>query len=143
MGYTIRFFTTSPLSTLVPLQAQMTQADFDVQPVGTNQLDIFYDPDRAPITADLTDSTKSTTRDEIAGFIEAVSQEEGPGRERVLGVLSRSQSLVTIGVPDDLGRNGNDVLSLVLEIVASLGDGLFQVDGEGFYAEGELIFELH
>lgn len=142
MGYTIRYFTTSPLGSLVPLQAQMIQAEFEVHPAGTNQLDIFYHPDRGPFTVDLTDSTHLATQREIASFIEAVTERGGSKRDTVLSVLVQTRALVVIGVPDDLHEVNADALSITLEIIANLGDGLFHVQGEGFYAGNDLIFEL-
>ncbi len=142
MGYTIRYFTTSPLGSLIPVQAQMIQAEFEVHPAGTNQLDIFYHPDRGPLTVDLTDSTQATTQREIAQFIEAVTERGGPERDTVLSVLVQTQALVAIGVPDGLQEVNADALPIVLEIIANLGDGLFHVQGEGFYAGNNLIFEL-
>lgn len=135
--YTIRFFTVSPLFSIIPLQAQMIQQGFRVQPGGTNRLDIAYTAERTPFIAELTDSTSDTTKDEVAEFIEAVQAVDDPGRETVLNLLTQTKAIIAVGVPTDFA--GGDVLDRILDIVAEMGDGLFHVEGEGFYQNGELI----
>lgn len=142
MSYHIRLFTTSPLSTLVPIQAQMLQAGYQVKPAGTNQLDIVYAAQRQPLTVDLTDSTDATTREEIKNFLDAVSRlPHNPSQELVLDVLARAQAVVAIGVPDDFDQQ-SPALRDVIDLVADAAEGLFQVDGEGFYDGDELILKL-
>ena len=143
MGYYVRLFTTSLLGTLVPLQAQMLQQNYHVKPVGTNQLDIHYDANRSPLTADLTHSGNDTTRKEIEHFIERVaSLKNEPDQNLVLDVLARTQSLIAIGVPEDYDHE-NDTLTRLVDIVANFAEGLFQVDGEGFYDGSNLILRLN
>ena len=142
MTYYVRLFTTSLLGSLVPLQAQMIQQGYHVKPVGTNQLDIVYRSDRHPLTADLTDSNNQTTRDDIAHFLDQVSRlTDEPDQDLVLDVLARTRSLIAVGVPDDY-ESDDEALSDVLDIVANFSEGLFQVDGEGFYDGGRLILRL-
>lgn len=142
MSYYIRLFTTSPLSTLIPLQAQMIQRGYQVKPAGTNQLDVFYAPGHKPLTIDLTDSTSPTTQAEIANFIDAVSLlPQSAAQWQVLDVLARTIAVVAVGVPDDYDYQSG-TLDIMAEIIANAGDGLFQADGEGFYEQGELILEL-
>lgn len=143
MGYAIRLFCTVPFSTLVPLQAQMIQRGFQVQPVGTNQLDIFYDRNQPPITADLMDATLSETGQQIADFLEAVSDlDDSSEKTLVLDVLARTQALVIIGVSGDGSDAFNAALDNILDVVGNSAEGLFQVDGEGFYEGGSLILPL-
>ncbi len=143
MGYAIRLFCIVPLSTLVPLQAQMIQRGFRVQPVGTNQLDIFFDPNQPPITADLLDVTQSETGQQIADFLEAVSKlDDSPEKNRVLDVLSRTQALVIVGITEDRSDAFPAALDNILDVVSNSAEGLFQVDGEGFYEHGSLILPL-
>ena len=142
MSYYIRLFTTSPLSTLIPLQAQMIQRGYQVNPVGTNQLEVFYDPACQPLRVELTDSTNTTTQQEIAAVLDAVSQLPGdPNQHRVLDVLARTLAVVAVGVPDDYHYDSG-VLDDLTGIIANAGDGLFQADGDGFYDQGQLILEL-
>lgn len=142
MGYYIRLFTDTPLSTLVPVQAQMIQRGYQVQPAGTNQLDIRYNAGRDAITIDLTDSAHQTTRNTIAGFLDAIARlPRSPEQQDVLDYLPRTQAVVTVGVPDDYDTSSG-ALDEVGDIVANAADGLFQVDGEGFYDGSNLILAL-
>jgi hypothetical protein len=142
MGYYIRLFTDTPLSTLVPVQAQMIQRGYQVQPAGTNQLDIRYAPGRDPLTIDLTDSGHQTTRNTIAGFLDALARlPSSPEQQEVLNFLPRTQAVVTVGVPDDYDHSSG-ALDEIGDIVANAAAGLFQVDGEGFYDGSNLILAL-
>jgi hypothetical protein len=142
MGYLIRLLTTSPLSSLVPVQAQLFQRGYRVTPAGTNQLDVWYDANFSPLTVELTDSNHATTRQEIMQFIEWVSRQSGePAQGQVLDVLARTQAVLAIGVPDDYD-NTNDALNEIIDIVANAAEGLFQVDGEGFYDGNQLILPM-
>jgi len=142
MAYYIRLFTTSPLSTLIPLQAQMIQQGYQVAPAGTNKIDVFYATNNAPLAIDLTDSTNQTTRQEIMRFIDVVAALPRQSTQgQVLDVLARALAVVAVGVPDDYDPQSG-ALDAVIDIMASSGAGLFQVDGEGFYEDGQLILEL-
>lgn len=143
MGYLIRFFTTSPLMSMIPIQAQMYQAGFEVQPAGTNALDIYYAPNHPPLTADLAESTKDDAKADIMAFIEAVSEySDHPAQNTVLNVLSRTQAIIAIGIPDNFPEGQQESLNDLLALVADMAVGLFHVEGEGFYDGPELIFEL-
>lgn len=142
MSYGIRFFTTVPLSTLIPLQAQMIQRGFQVNPVGTNQLDIYYARDRQQIQVDLTDSTQDSTRTELTDFLHRVGQlASSEVQGFVLDTLSRTQALVLIVVPDDYDDD-HDALNHVIDIVTNSAEGIFHVGGEGFYEGDSFILEL-
>lgn len=140
IDYTIRFFTLSPLSSLIPLQAQMMQEGYQVQLKGITLLAVRANDSRAIFTIKLTDSTQPTTQNEIADFIAAVTETQAIERDTVLSLLSQTQSIVTIGIPPDLPTN--TTLDLIIEIVEELGEGLFHVEGEGFYMDGQLIVEI-
>ena len=143
MGYLIRFFTTSPLMSMIPIQAQMYQAGFEVQPAGTNALDIYYDPNYPPLTADLAESTKEDAKADIMAFIEAVTDySDHPAQRKVLNVLSRTQAIIAIGIPNDFPDSHQGSLNELLALVADMAEGLFHVEGEGFYDGANLIFEL-
>ena len=142
MAYYIRLFTDTPLSTLVPVQAQMIQRGYQVQPAGTNQLDIRYDAGRDPISVDLTDSTHQITREAVAEFLDAVARlPSSPEQQDVLNFLPRTQAVVLVGVPNDYDT-ASGALDEVGDIVANAAPGLFQVDGEGFYDGSNLILAL-
>ncbi|HLA44395.1 MAG TPA: hypothetical protein VJZ27_13210 [Aggregatilineales bacterium] len=142
MGYYIRFFTTQPLGTLVPVHAQMHQRGYQVNPAGTNQLDVIYDSKREPVQIDMSDSTSPTTREDVRAFIDVVSRVSGePEQARVLDVLARTQAVIAVGVPDDYDEQSGTVFD-VIEIIANAAVGLFQVDGEGFYDGAQLILRL-
>ncbi|MFP4321342.1 MAG: hypothetical protein ACLFTK_02715 [Anaerolineales bacterium] len=142
MGYTIRLFTKAPLGSLVPLQAQMIQRGYHVQPAGTNQMDIFYTQEAAPLVVDLVDAGQDITRREIQTFLQRVSAlGNEPDQGLVLDVLTRTQAIIMIGVPDDYD-NAAPALDDTLDIVSNAAEGLFQVDGEGFYDGNRLILPL-
>ncbi len=142
MGYTIRLFTQAPLGTLVPVQEPMIQRGYHVQPVGTNQIDIFYADGRGPLSVDLVDSGQEVTRRQIQTFLQRVSAlSNEPDQGLVLDVLTRAQAIVMIGVPDDYDPAA-PALDDTLDIVSNAAEGLFQVDGEGFYDGPRLILPL-
>ena len=138
--YYIRFFTISPLFSIIPLQAQMAQQGFYVEPAATNQLLINYADGREPFAVELTDSSSETTQQEVADFIDAVREANQPGRDTVLNVLTQTKAIIAIGVPVDYEEG--PVLDQIIDIVAAMGDGLFHVEDEGFYRDGALILEL-
>ena len=143
MGYFIRLFATVPLSSLIPIQAQMLQRGFQVQPAGTNQLDIIFDANSPPLTVDLTDSNMQKTRDEIRSFLAEVSRvPDDSNKQKVLDVLARTQAVVFVGIPDELTDEFSDTLDNVLDGVANSADGLFHIDGEGFYEGSTLILPV-
>lgn len=143
MGYLIRFFTTSPLMSMIPIQAQMYQAGFMVKPAGTNALDIYYDNNFSPLTADLAEALKEDAKSDIAAFIEAVSEySDHPAQNMILNTLTHTQAIIAIGIPDDFPDSHQDSLNDLLMLVADLAEGLFHVESEGFYDGAELIFEL-
>ncbi len=143
MGYAIRLFCTVPLSSLIPLQAQLLQRGFQVQPVGTNQLDIIFDREKMPLTVDLIEAHQQETQLQIADFLEDVSKlSDSPAQRKVIEVLAHTQSLVIIGVEEDGSDAFKRTLDYVLDVVSHAADGLFQVDGEGFYEGGNLLLPL-
>ena len=144
MSYFIRLFTPQLVPTLVPVQAQLIRHGFQVKPVATNQLDIFYHPHHPPFAIDLTDSNSPTTRQDIMGFIEAVSRLniDPPNQTLVLDVLARTRALLAVGVPDGFSRQFDAALDILLEYVGDVAEGLFQVDGQGFYDGDTLILRL-
>jgi hypothetical protein len=143
MGYYIRLFATDPLDSLVLLHTQVQQKGLPTSPVGRNQLDIRFHAQRPPISADLTDSRMLTTRQQVLSFIEEVSRlRHEPDQHLVLNVLARTQALVTVGVPDGLTAEFAWALDCVLTGVSRLAEGLFQVDGAGFYDGPTLILRI-
>jgi hypothetical protein len=142
MSYLIRLFATSSVSSLVPVQNALIQMGYQVQPAGTNQLDVYYDSNRSSLSVDLTHSTDPATLEDIMDFIERVAQATGePEQSRVLDNLARAQSVVAIGVPDDYDNNAA-ALNDTIDVVVQSADGLFQVDGDGFYDGSQLILPL-
>lgn len=141
MGYYIRFFTISPVSSIVPLQAQLFQEGYNVRPRGTNVIAVEYAVDHRPFVVELTDSTSDITKQEIADFIDAVTNAEGGERDTVLNLLTQTRSLIALEAPDDY-REDDDVLDLLIDMITNMGDGLFHVEDEGFYKNGELIVRL-
>lgn len=142
MGYVIRLFSTSPLSTLIPLQAQMIQRGFQAQPVGTNQLDIFYEPQSNPLVVDLTDSTDAKTKQDLTDYLDAITQlSPSDAQGHILTVLSGTQALVLIGVPDDYD-DSSGTLNHIIEIISESADGVFHVEGDGFYEGDTFLLEF-
>lgn len=142
MRYTIRLFTTSPLSTLIPLQAQMLQAGYRVQPIGMNQIAVQYQANLQPLQVALTDSTDQVTHRTIRQFIEYVGELAGSADQAlVLDVLARAQAVVSLHVPADYDHQ-DETLNAIVDLIAESAEGLFQVDGEGFYDGNELILRM-
>lgn len=144
MSYFIRLFTPEKIPTLVPVQAQLMRYGFQVRPIATNQVDIFYHPAQPPFAIDLTDSNSPTTRQDIMAFIQAVSRLDAdpPTQTLVLDVLARTRALLAVGVPDGFSRQFDAALDLLLEHISDVAEGLFQVDGQGFYDGDTLILKL-
>lgn len=138
--YYIRFFSQSPINSLIALHTHGAPYGLKLQPISTNQIKVFYEGGLRPFHITLTDSNNDTTRKEIVEFIEAVNQIDDQVRDHILHVLTHTQAIVAIHVDDDY--NGASALDLLLEIVAGLGSGMFHVEGEGFYENGNLIARL-
>lgn len=143
MGHVIRLFCTVPIRSVVLFQSQLFLRGFQAQPVGTNQLDILYDPTKPPITVDLITANQAETQQQIAEFLEAVSKvEESPTQKQIIDVLARTQSLIFIGAEDDGSDIFNHALNTILDVFGSNAEGLFHIDGEGFYEGNNLILRL-
>lgn len=139
---TIRLFTTHSITSLVSFQAQLLSAGFTVNPVGTNQLDVFYRDDASPFTVDLSTANQSITRETISSFIEAIAQLPASNEQAyVLDTLSRTQSLIIIGEPEDYDEADAHTQNAILDGIAALAEGMFQIDAVGFYLGSSLILE--
>jgi hypothetical protein len=64
-----------------------------------------------------------------------------PEQAMVLNVLSRTLALVAVRVPEDYDQYDN-TLRDVIDIIGESAEGLFQVDGEGFYDGSDLILKM-
>ncbi len=145
MGYAIRFFMMSSVDSLIPILNTMHRAGFRVKVVGREAFDFYYDPYYDPLTAGLLKAIHPATQSEVAVFIEIVSlRPPYPGQRAVLNTLSRTHTMIAVGVPDDFTQFGDaQLLALLMESVTKLGDGLIQIDGQGFFAGQQLIYPLH
>lgn len=142
MAYYVRLFATSPLKSLLPIQAHILEAGYAVKPLNTRRLNVEYHQGHDPLTLDLTDSNHYITREEILSFLELVSRlAANPERYLVLNALARTQALVAIGVADDYDEDAAALDTLVTSVAYS-AEGLFQVDGQGFYDGHELILKV-
>lgn len=145
MGYAMRYFTVTSVVSLVPALEKVVRAGMKVRLVGTEAYDIYYEPAAHPLATGMSKSCSPAAQSEVAVFIELVSQRPPlAGKRDVLHTLSCTQAIVAIGVPDDFSLHGDDeTLSFVTESVADLGQGMFQIDGQGFFVGKHLVFQLH
>jgi hypothetical protein len=134
---TIRFFSLSPMNSIVALQSELTGLGYLIRPVGTNALDILAVADAVPMRLMLASAQSELARQDIALFIEAIDP-SASGALAVLNALTKTQTMIKLLAPDSVDQN---VIVDVLDVCAALGQGLVQVDGEGFYEDGVLIFE--
>jgi hypothetical protein len=140
MSYAIRLFATVPFRTLNAVQAHLLRQGLTVTPVGTNQLDISLGATLA-LTLDLIDATNPTTQQDVIAFIDRVSRlPDSEFKEFVLSTLAHTQAIAVIGVPEHLRDADQDILNRVIDAVAA--DGLFHVEGEGFYNGSTLILRI-
>lgn len=145
MGYAIRFFMITSIDSLMPILNTMYRAGFRVKVVGHEAFDFYYDPIYDPLTAGLLQAAHPATQSEVAVFIEIVSRRPPYPRQRdVLNTLSRTHTMIAVGVPDDFSHFGDvQLLSILMESVYELGEGLVQIDGHGFFAGQQLIYPMH
>jgi hypothetical protein len=138
-GYYIRFFSLTPIATIARLQLWLAEREYTVRPAGTNALDVWAGQDGEPLRVELTTAHEQLTQQDIIAFIEAVNQRPDPNAGLVLSVLARTQTVIALymiaGVDEGLVPD-------VLDGCYALGQGMVQVDGEGFYDGGVLILEV-
>jgi hypothetical protein len=108
-----------------------------IRPVGTNALDILAAADAIPMRLMLASAQSEQARHDIALFIEAIDP-SATGALAVLNTLTKTQTMIKLLAQEGVDQN---VIVDVLDVCAALGQGLVQVDGEGFYEDGVLIFE--
>lgn len=144
MGYAIRFFMKSSVDSLMPILNTMHRAGFRVKVVGREAFDFYYAPYYDPLTAGLLRAVHPATQSEVAIFIEIVSLRPPYPRQRdVLNTLARTHTMIAVGVPDDFTQFGNaQLLALLMESVNELGDGMFHIDGQGFFVGQQLIYPM-
>jgi hypothetical protein len=144
MGYALRYFAVSSVDSLVPALQHMRRAGLSVRLVGAEAYNVHYAPDMHPLTTGLTKAYNPVTQSEVAVFIEIVSQRPAyTGQRDVFNMLSRTQAIIAIGVPDDFIDYGSEqTLDFVVDSVSALGHGMLQVDGQGFFIDKQLIYEM-
>jgi hypothetical protein len=121
----------------------LSNAGFKVQPLRTHLFQVQYHDEKQPVSIEITHATDGTTQTEIANFIAALNEREpDTGRDRVLTVLTMTQSIIAIGIPSDFSEadDGEWLDHLMLTIRAD-SPGLFEVEGRGFYDGGDLVFQ--
>lgn len=81
--------------------------------------------------------------DELATLEEAASEGTGKGEARVADALATVQQILAVGVSGQVhGREALESLDPLWEYFFSNREGLLQADGEGYYDEDGLIFEV-
>jgi len=135
----------TPVDSLLPILNTMHRAGFRVRIVGLETFDFYYAPYYDPLTAGLLKTMHPATQSEVAVFIEIVSKRPPyPGQQDVLSALSRTYNIIAVGVPDDFQNFGDaHLLSVLMESVKELGEGLIQIDGQGFFIGQQLIYPIH
>ncbi len=140
--YTIRFFSLIAMNSIAELQVRLGEMGYVLRPGGTNILELSTSTDD-PVRIELVRAPEIRAQEEIMAFIEAVGQQKQNDAEAVtvLNALARTQAVVRIEVPEDVDEG---VWFDIVDHCASLseGQGLVQVDGEGFYENGVLILTL-
>lgn len=144
MGYALRYFAISSIDSLIPALQHIHQAGLSVRLVGTEAYDVHYAPHVHPLTTGLTKAYNPATQSVVAVFLEIVGKRPAyTGQRDVFTMLSRTQSIIAIGVPDDFVDYGDEkTLDFVVDSVSSLGHGMLQVDGRGFFIDKQLIYEM-
>ncbi|HEX3049300.1 MAG TPA: hypothetical protein VHP83_01495 [Aggregatilineaceae bacterium] len=140
--YTIRFFSLVAMNSIAELQVRLGEMGYILRPAGTNILDLYTSlDDPAAVRIELARAPDARAQEAIMAFIEAVGQQAAAEAITVLNALARTQAVVRIDVPEDVDEG---VWFDIVDHCASLseGNGLVQVDGEGFYENGVLILTL-
>lgn len=86
-----------------------------------------------------------TCDEEIQEFLEFLEDvEESPAKQRVVEGLGACRWVVGVQVlwGDREAEETLQQVDVLWPALASFGPGLLQADGEGFYADGELLVEL-
>jgi hypothetical protein len=138
-GYYMRFFSTTALGSITRLQLNLAERGCAIRPAGTNTIEVLSEAGFAPLRVKLNAAQDEITRQEVQDFIEAVAQRGVGNAAPVLDTLARTQTVVAVAVPAEADH---DMVADVLEACAALGQGVIQVDGEGFYQDGVLLIEL-
>lgn len=108
-------------------------------------LHIAYDPNKMSLMLDRSQAgdEKGELAEEIAEFQENLQALEGAGKAAVAEILSGTEQIFALLIPDDITEQGWELAEKLLEHLLDATDGHLQVDGEGFYdKEGELLFEM-
>lgn len=142
-AYYFRFLSTRRIDSSSILQSRLSHADFRVQPLGTHLFQVQYHNEKQPISIEITHATDGTTQNEIADFIAALNEREpDAGRDRVLNVLTLTQSIIAIGIPNDFSEaDDGEWLDHLMLAIRDDSPGLFEVEGRGFYDGGDLVFQ--
>lgn len=81
--------------------------------------------------------------DQLAELEEAASEGSGRGEARVADALATVQTIFAVAVSGQVqGRESLESLDPVWEWLFDSREGLLQADGEGYYDEEGLIFEV-
>lgn len=144
MSYHLRFLVTDPgpldLDDLVTsLRAANRKYRLEVREgSGTLRLGTEVVGDIQLITQD-----DEAFEDQLAELEEAASEGSGRGEARVADALATVQTIFAIAVSGQVqGRESLESLDPVWEWLFDSREGLLQADGEGYYDEEGLIFEV-
>lgn len=144
MSYHLRFLVTDPgpldLDDLVTsLRAANRKYRLEVREgSGTLRLGTEVVGDIQLITQD-----DETFEDQLAELEEAASEGSGRGEARVADALATVQTIFAVAVSGQVqGRESLESLDPVWEWLFDSREGLLQADGEGYYDEEGLIFEV-
>ncbi|HWA59259.1 MAG TPA: hypothetical protein VG692_18545 [Gemmatimonadales bacterium] len=144
MSYHLRFLVTDPgpldLDDLVTsLRAANRKYRLEVREgSGTLRLGTEVVGDIQLITQD-----DEAFEDQLAELEEAASEGSGRGEARVADALATVQTIFAVAVSGQVqGRESLESLDPVWEWLFDSREGLLQADGEGYYDEEGLIFEV-
>jgi hypothetical protein len=135
--YYVRVFSLAPIRSIARFQLWLAERGYPVRPAGTDALDILTDT--PPLHVELTSAQHPLTQQEVLEFIEAVNARPDPNAVLVMDVLARTQAVIALHIPEEAD---SALVGDILDGCIEPGEGVIQVDGEGFYQDGVLILEL-
>ena len=154
MNKTIRVFCTKPSGIVLrKLMEDLQEEELDVRMMDSSlELDIetptwekttFACGDGSPpftIEHYISGMQDKKIEDETKRFLEMLEEtEESWGKREVLVYIKMTRELFVIRSKGDVGKQTSEVINYCGELFTLLGEGIVQIDGEGFRKKGKLI----
>ena len=119
--------------------------DFDIESPAWTSTQLICADASPPITLEhyIAGMHGMKVEDNIDMFLEALDfLDESWGKKEVAVYLKMTRELYVIIVRDDAGSTAFKTADQCAKIIEQLGEGMVQVDNEGFYKNDELILQL-